>query len=59
MGAWVALQKLRKSLGDADFEDLCRRRQVATDDDLDPSLSAGTVALTSLTTRSDTPLTST
>lgn len=36
MGAWVALQKLKKSLGDADFVDLCRRRQAATDDDLDP-----------------------
>lgn len=36
MGAWVALQKLKKSLGDEDFEDLCRRRQAATDDDLDP-----------------------
>ena len=36
MGAWVALQKLRKSLGDAKIEDLCRRRYEATDDDLDP-----------------------
>ncbi|WP_292604269.1 hypothetical protein [Nocardioides sp. REDSEA-S30_B4] len=36
MGAWVALQKLRKSLGDAEFEDLCRRRYEATDEDLAP-----------------------
>ena len=36
MGAWVALQKLKKSLGEADFEELCRRRYEATDEDLDP-----------------------
>lgn len=34
MGAWVALQKLKRSLGDAEFEDLCVRRQAATDYDL-------------------------
>jgi hypothetical protein len=36
IGAWVALQALKKSLGDAEFDDLCRRRYEATDDDLDP-----------------------
>lgn len=36
MGAWVALQKLKRSLGDAEFEDLCARRQAATDHDLNP-----------------------
>lgn len=36
MGAWVVLQKLKRSLGDAEFEDLCARRQAATDYDLTP-----------------------
>ena len=37
VGAWVALQALKKSLGDADFEELCRRRYATTDDELDPA----------------------